>query len=192
MKRLIRYLLQGILYTVPLFITIWVIAQIIFSVGSAVEKIGISIHPAIDPLIGIIAVSVFLILLGALGSSLLFYPLFNRFEVLIEKAPLVKIIYTSVKDLLSAFVGQKKKFNKPVIVTLNLQPEIERLGYITRKSLEDLHIKEGKVAVYLPLSYSLSGDLIIVSKEYVRPIEVNSTELMKFIVSGGVTDIEKH
>lgn len=191
MKRLARYLLQGILYTVPLFITIWVIAQIIFSVGDAVKSIGISIHPAIDPLLGIIAVAVFLILLGALGSSLLFYPLFNRFEVLIEKAPLVKIIYTSVKDLLAAFVGQKKKFNKPVIVTLNLNPEIERLGYITRKSLEDLNIKEGKVAVYLPLSYSLSGDLIIVSKEHVRPVDVNSTELMKFIVSGGVTDIEK-
>ena len=124
--------------------------------------------------------------------AMFFISILLGFEVLIEKAPLVKIIYTSVKDLLSAFVGQKKKFNKPVIVTLNLQPEIERLGYITRKSLEDLHIKEGKVAVYLPLSYSLSGDLIIVSKEYVRPIEVNSTELMKFIVSGGVTDIEKH
>ncbi|MCC6252679.1 MAG: DUF502 domain-containing protein [Bacteroidia bacterium] len=191
MNKIIRYLLQGILFTVPVAITFYIIISISKWVGMFVDFLGVSIHPIVDPLFGLIGGVLFLIMIGALSSSIFFYPIFNRIEQLIEKTPFLKIVYSSVKDLLSAFVGQKKKFNQPVIVKINENPPIERLGFITQNSLEDLHISENKVAVYFPLSYSLSGDLIIVSSSYVKPVPVPAAEFMKFIVSGGVTKIDE-
>jgi uncharacterized membrane protein len=190
MARLLRYLFQGMLYVVPMFITIWVIVQLFASVGETVERMGIAIHPILDPFIGLIIVISLLVIIGAMGSTLIFKPLFNLVDTLIERAPLIKIIYTSVKDLLSAFVGSKKKFNRPVIVVVNHEPLIERLGYITGETLNQLQVEEGKAAVYLPLSYSLAGDLIIIDKKHIRPVDMNSAEFMKFIVSGGVADVE--
>jgi uncharacterized membrane protein len=165
MNKIIRYLLQGILFTVPVAITVYVIVTITNWVGSAVDLLGISIHPLIDPLLGLIGGIVGLIIIGAIGSSIFFYPLFKRIEHLIEKTPFLKIVYSSVKDLLSAFVGQKKKFNKPVIVKVSENPLMEKMGFITQSTLKDLGIADNKVAVYFPLSYSLSGDLFIVPQK---------------------------
>ena len=192
MNKIIRYLLQGILFTVPMAITVYVIITLTNWVGSAVDFLGISIHPFVDPLLGLIGGVTVLIIIGAIGSSIFFYPLFKRIEHLIEKTPFLKIVYTSVKDLLSAFVGQKKKFNKPVIVKVNENPLMEKMGFITQSSLKDLGIAENKVAVYFPLSYSLSGDLFIVPAENVKAVNVPSAEFMKFIISGGVTEIDEH
>lgn len=192
MNKLIRYLLQGILFTVPVAITVYVIISITNWVGNTVDFLGISIHPFIDPLLGLIGGIVLLITIGAVGSSIFFYPLFKRIEHLIEKTPFLKIVYSSVKDLLSAFVGQKKKFNKPVIVKVSEHPSMEKLGFITQNSLKDLGISGNKVAVYFPLSYSLSGDLFIVPEENVKALNVPSAEFMKFIISGGVTEIDEH
>lgn len=192
MNKLIRYLLQGILFTVPVAITVYVILTITHWVGSAVDLLGISIHPLIDPLLGLIGGIIGLIIIGAIGSSIFFYPLFKRIEHLIEKTPFLKIVYSSVKDLLSAFVGQKKKFNKPVVVKVSENPLMEKLGFITQSSLKDLGISGNKVAVYFPLSYSLSGDLFIVPEENIKVVNVPATEFMKFIISGGVTEIDEH
>jgi uncharacterized membrane protein len=192
MNKIIRYLLQGILFTVPVAITVYVIVTITNWVGSAVDLLGISIHPLIDPLLGLIGGIVGLIIIGAIGSSIFFYPLFKRIEHLIEKTPFLKIVYSSVKDLLSAFVGQKKKFNKPVIVKVSENPLMEKMGFITQSTLKDLGIADNKVAVYFPLSYSLSGDLFIVPAENVKVINVPAAEFMKFIISGGVTEIDEH
>jgi uncharacterized membrane protein len=192
MNKIIRYLLQGILFTVPVAITVYVIVTITNWVGSAVDLLGISIHPLIDPLLGLIGGIVGLIIIGAIGSSIFFYPLFKRIEHLIEKTPFLKIVYSSVKDLLSAFVGQKKKFNKPVIVKVSENPLMEKMGFITQSTLKDLGIADNKVAVYFPLSYSLSGDLFIVPAENVKVINVPAAEFMKFIISGGVTELDEH
>jgi uncharacterized membrane protein len=85
-------------------------------------------------------------------------------------------------------VGKKKKFNQPVLVTINRDTNLQRLGYITQSDLTNLGIYD-KVAVYLPHSYNISGNLFIVPKEHVTPLQANGAELMKFIVSGGVSEI---
>jgi uncharacterized membrane protein len=190
MARLLRYLFQGIIITVPIAITLAVILKISAWIADLVAVLGISIHPLVDPLLGLIGVVMILIIVGGLGSSIFFYPIFKRLEHVIEKTPFLKIVYSSVKDLLSAFVGQKKKFNQPVIVTMSENPSLEKLGFITHQSLTDLGLPEGKVAVYFPLSYSLSGDLFIVPSTAVRTVNVPAAEFMKFIISGGVTDID--
>jgi uncharacterized membrane protein len=190
MNRLFRYFLQGLLYTVPIFITGYVIYQIISSVGGVVHSLGIHFHPIIDPFIGFLAVIVLVIIMGMVGSSLVLQPLFKIIDLNIERAPLIKTIYSSVKDLLSAFVGKKKRFNKPVLVITNRNPEVQKIGFVTNEDLSELGINKDKVAVYLPYSYAFSGMLIIVDKESISPIDASSAEVMKFIISGGVTEID--
>ena len=113
--------------------------------------------------------------------------LFSFFTKLLDKTPLVSLIFKSVKDLLSAFVGTEKKFNRPVLVKINKSADVERLGFITQDNMNDLGIEDKKIAVYLPSSYGILGDLYIVPSKNVTPIDTNSTEVMKFIVSGGVS-----
>jgi uncharacterized membrane protein len=105
------------------------------------------------------------------------------------KTPLLKIIYSSVKDLIEAFVGEKKRFTQPVLVTMTREPVIQRIGFVTENDLTNLGIPLGKLAVYFPFSYGFNGQLFIVPAENVTPINASGTEMMKFIISGGVTEI---
>ncbi|MFM7078250.1 MAG: DUF502 domain-containing protein, partial [Bacteroidota bacterium] len=107
----------------------------------------------------------------------------------LERTPLLKVIYTSMKDLVEAFVGEKKRFTKPVLVTVNNNPVIQRIGFVTEDDLTRLGIEKNKMAVYLPFSYGFNGQLVIVESASIKELDVNGTEMMKFIISGGVTDI---
>jgi uncharacterized membrane protein len=108
---------------------------------------------------------------------------------MISNAPLVKIIYTSVKDLLTAFVGQKKRFNQPVLVNISRDGALQKIGFVTNEDLSDIGITEKKIAVYLPHSYAWSGNLFIVPADYVTKIDASSTDVMKYIISAGVTKL---
>jgi uncharacterized membrane protein len=127
--------------------------------------------------------------MGYVGSRYIQNPLFSLIEHAIERTPLIKVIYSSVKDLIKAFVGEKKSFNKPVLVKLSNEGDTYRVGFVTRSDLTHLGLTQGEVAVYLPFSYGFNGQLVIVPKENVRPINVTGTETMKFVISGGVTEI---
>ncbi len=189
MKNSLRYFIQGLIITVPIAITTIVIYKLIAFVGSLFNIFGIIISPVLDPFI-IIGIAILLIFfMGMLGSSIILRPLFNMFDHALEHTPVIKIVYTSIKDLLAAFVGSKKRFNKPVLILINKENNIQQLGFITQENLSVLHLKEGTVAVYVPLSYSFSGNLVIIPIENITPINASSSEVMKFIVSGGVTDI---
>lgn len=187
MKKGFFYFFKGVLYVVPVFITGYIIFAIIQKIGSLLELLHIRIHPLIDPFLGLILVITLIISIGYLGSSI-FNPVFKLFEHYLEKAPLVKTIYSSVKDLLTAFVGEKKRFNKPVLVKMG--NNIEKIGFITNESLMELGISNTKVAVYFPHSYAFSGNLFVIEKEHITPINGSSSDIMKFIVSGGVVNVE--
>ncbi|SVC50123.1 uncharacterized protein METZ01_LOCUS302977 [marine metagenome] len=107
-----------------------------------------------------------------------------------KKAPLLKTIYSSVKDLTSTFVGKKKGFNQPVLIKIYENSTIQRIGFITNEDLKTLNIKEGKVIVYLPHSYAFSGQLFVVDRSYIKPINASSSEIMKLIISGGITEVD--
>ena len=187
----IKYFFRGLLYTVPAAIILYVILQIFFLIGSLFHNLGLQVHPLIDPVIGLFVLFFLIILFGILGSSLLFKPFFNAVEGLIEKAPLIKTIYSSIKDLIAAFVGSKKRFNQPVLVKMSKNDDLERMGFVTQSDLSEIGITKDKVAVYLPFSYTISGSLYIVPRESITLVNASSSDIMKFIVSGGVTDIEK-
>ena len=190
MKTIVRYFFQGLLILVPISICAYIIYAIFTKVGSLLQHLGISVHPYVDPVIGITAVLGFILVVGWIGSSIFIQPFLLLFDRLVEKTPFVKTLYSSVKDLLSAFVGSKKKFDRPVLVTTNKENNIQQLGFITQTDLHELGIKDGKVAVYIPMSYSLSGNLWIVPNESIAVVNYSAGETMKFIVSGGVTDLD--
>jgi uncharacterized membrane protein len=191
MNKFLRYFIQGLIITVPVAITVFVVYKVIDSIGSLFSAFGGIVNPLVDPFIFIGIAVALIFLMGLLGSSIILRPLFILFDNIVEHTPIIKTVYSSIKDLLAAFVGSKKRFNKPVLVTINKENSIQQLGFITQEDLTELKIKAGTVAIYVPMSYSFSGNLIIVPKESVTPLDTSSTEVMKFIISGGVTDIEE-
>lgn len=185
-KKLFGYFLQGVLLTVPLAATLFVIFKLLNLIDNIIPDIVTFNIPGL----GIILLVSFLTLLGYTSKYFIRQPAVAFIEHLLEKAPLVNTIYTAIKDLVSAFVGKEKRFDQPVLVKLYSEAEVEKLGFITRKDLSSLGITGDKVAVYLPHSYAFSGNVFIVPSKNVRQIDASATDVMKFIVSGGVTTVD--
>ena len=180
-KRILGYFLSGLILVAP----ITIILYIVFKLFTYLD----SIIPISIPGLGLLTLVVAITILGYLGSSFISQPIRRRANKLLDRIPLIKTLYTAITDLLSAFVGQKKSFSRPVLVKLSRSSDIEKLGFITNDDLSKLNIPLGKIAVYLPHSYNFSGNLYIVPIENITPIKANTAEVMKFIVSGGVTDM---
>lgn len=188
MKRIFSYFIKGIIYTVPVFLTLFIVYKLFVLTGSFLNSVGLSIHPSVDPIIGLITVFFLIVLIGFLASSILFAALFNLLTQFLESAPFIKTIYISIKDVFSALVDSKKRFDKPVLVKLSADSDLQRIGFITQKDLSCIGIKdESKVAVYFPHSYNFSGNLAIVSTKNIEALDISSVAAMKFIVSGGIS-----
>ena len=184
MKKLAGYFFQGILFVVPIAVTIYFFYFAFEFIDGILPTDIIGVHiPGLSALIIIFTIT----LVGFLGKILVSQPIFQFGNKLINKIPLIKVIYFSIKDLLSAFVGKEKKFTHPVLVKINKEIELERLGFVTQKDLTFIGVKDKKIAVYLPSSYGILGELYIVPAENTTPIDANAIEVMKFIVSGGVS-----
>jgi uncharacterized membrane protein len=191
MKRILGYFFKGIIYIVPIFLTLYIVYRLFLFTGSVLNGVGLSIHPSIDPFIGLVVVFIFIAFIGFLAGSILFSAVFNMLSNFLESAPVIKTIYTSIKDVFSALVDGKKRFDKPVLVRLSKNSTFQRIGFVTQKDLSCLGISDlNKIAVYLPHSYNFSGNLIIVDAEQVEPLNISAISAMKFIVSGGISNID--
>ena len=182
MKKFINYFLQGLLYIVPITVTLYVVYWTFIKIDG--------ILPFQFPGLGLIAIIALITFIGFAGSVIITSPINAFFQRLLKKAPLLQTIYSSMKDLMRTFVGKKKGFDQAVLIKLYENSTIERLGFITNEDLSSLGIKNGKILVYLPHSYAFSGQLFVVEKSYITPIDKPSSEIMKLIVSGGFTEIE--
>ena len=191
MKKIINYLLQGLLYLAPLSITAYVFYASFNFIDGLSQKIISNFFDIHIPGLGLLSLVLFLILIGFLGRTIIAQPLKKVFKKVIDSVPLLNFIYSAFNDLFSAFVGKEKKFNQPVLVQVNLNSNLEKLGFITEENL-DIIQAEGKVAVYFPHSYNFSGELFIVPRTQIRSLDINSSEMMKFIVSAGLMGWEKH
>ncbi|MBN2349458.1 MAG: DUF502 domain-containing protein [Bacteroidales bacterium] len=196
MKKFIRYFIQGLLYLAPTGITIFIVLKA-FSLLFKLVRSGFEKYlPESFPEIGIIGIGIMIIpilaaiiaLLGLVGPTIIFRPIRIGIDRVMNNAPIIKVIYSAIRDLLSAFVGKEKKFNQPVLVRVNLISNLEKMGFLTTEDLSDLEIKD-KVAVYFPHSYNFSGEMFIVPKEHIRLLDIPASDAMKFIVSGGVTKV---
>lgn len=185
MKKLFAYFLQGVLIIAPLGLTVYIIYMVFTVIDGTIQKYLYSVIDLQIPGLGIALLFVFLAVLGYFGSTIIAQPFRRLFNRIIEKAPVVKVIYSAFHDLFSAFAGKERKFNKPVLVKVNHISELHKLGFVTETNLEQLKVKD-MVSVYFPHSYNFSGEMFIVPAKDVTPVDIQPAEVMKFVVSGGV------
>jgi uncharacterized membrane protein len=178
MKRLAQYFLRGLVVTTPLALTLWICWWAVSTVDS-ILPIGI---PGAGLLVTIAGVT----LIGALASNLVTRGVLAEVERWLEGVPFIRLVYTSIKDMINAFVGERRRFNRPVRVRLDDKADVWYLGFVTSNELTHLGMP-GHVAVYLPWSYSFAGRVILVPADRVQAISADSTDMLAFIVSGGVT-----
>jgi len=182
-SRLLKYFGQGLLFVVPVFVTI---AVLVYLFQRADTIFGLDI-----PGLGIVILLVGVTLIGFIGTVLLTNPAVRWVSNMINRTPVVKIIYSSVKDLLSAFVGSKKKFTHPVLIRLSADNDMQQIGFMTQEDLSDLGISKDMVSVYVPFSFSIMGNVFVVPKANITHLEASPTETMKFVVSGGITNVQE-
>lgn len=176
--RFLRYFFSGTLFIVPLVAT----AYFIFVSFQWLDNRLNLPYPGLGfaIIIGVITT------IGYLSTNYVFKTIGNWFDRGMNKIPFVKLIYATLRDLLGAFVGDKKKFNKPVLVRINKDNNLYQIGFITQADLSDLGLNE-MVVVYFPHSYAVSGYHYFVAKENIKPLDISGPTAMKFIVSGGVS-----
>jgi uncharacterized membrane protein len=186
MKKFFKYFLNGFLIMAPITLTIYIVLAIVIWLDSIFEIAlpGIGKIPGL----GILLVVMLLTLVGFIGSSFFVRPFLILTERMLHKVPIVSIIFTSLKDLFEAFVGDNQKFNKPVLVRMTQYDDCYKMGFITQESMIAVH-KDELVAVYFPHSYNFSGELFLVAKDNVTPLDLPSSEVMKFVVSGGISSL---
>ena len=201
MKRLLQYFFQGLIVLAPIGITIWVVLGLFNFVDNILPNIIHAIAPGYltkdatgnlnkIPGLGFIVVITLVLSVGWLSSLFVGVRLVSILDSLLEKTPGIKFIYSSVKDFLEAFAGNKKKFDKPVLVNIDA-PDVWRVGFITQQNAHEFGMNE-HVTVYVPHSYAISGITYIVPRERIKLLNnVSASNAMKYAVSGGVTDVHE-
>lgn len=198
-KRLLQFFLQGLIVLAPIGITTYVVVSLFNLVDDILPNIIRVFAPTLIkkdaegnlikiPGLGFLVVIGVVLSVGWLSSLFAVSRLVGLFDSLLEKTPGVKFIYSSVKDFLEAFAGNKKKFDKPVLVNVD-SADVWRIGFITQKSSRHFGLAE-HVTVYVPHSYAISGITYFVPKDRVKFLDqVSAADAMKYVVSGGVTDV---
>ena len=189
---LLNYFFKGVLVVVPLGAAIFLIYWIIASVDNALnisDVLGFDAagKPVYIPGLGILTVVVIILFAGIIVTNFITDPIKAGFNRWIKRIPLLNFFYSSIKDFTEAFVGDEKKFSEPVLVELN-DSGLKQVGFVTHKNLSRINLTT-EVAVYLPFSYSFAGQLVIVKSERVTPLNMSASEVMKFVVSGGVSGL---
>jgi len=178
MRRLLNYFLRGLVLVAPLAITLYVCWIVFVRIDG---WLGLPV-----PGLGFVLTIVLITLVGFLGSNLITRGMVAIVEQAVSRLPFVRLLYTSTKDLLNAFVGEKRRFDKPVLVRLSMQSEARMVGFVTQESLDRLGLP-GYASVYFPQSYNFAGNLVVFPSSQLQPLDAASADVMAFIVSGGVT-----
>ena len=180
MKRLLNYFVQGLLLLAPLAITLYVCWITFVTIDG---WLGLPVRGA-----GFLVTIVLITLFGFLAGGFLTRRFWGLLERIMQRLPLIRLLYSSTKDLLNAFVGDKRRFDKPVLVELMPGTNAQAFGFVTQESLEHLGLP-GHLAVYVPQSYNFAGSLVVFPASQVRRLTAESSAVMAFIVSGGVTNV---
>lgn len=178
MTRIVKNFFQGLIILVPMVATIYVLYLTFVKIDGL---LNISV-----PGVGFLLTVAFVTFIGFLASTFLAKKLFDYLEGIFTKVPLVKLLYSSIRDLTGAFVGERKTFDKPVVIRLAAGSDARAIGFVTRESLEFLGLLD-HVAVYLPQSYNFAGNLLVFPSDQVSPLNAKGSEVMTFILSGGIS-----
>ncbi|TWR26016.1 DUF502 domain-containing protein [Mucilaginibacter achroorhodeus] len=192
-RALLNYFIKGLLVVVPLgaafFLIFWIISRIDTSLNLSSELwVDSKGRPLYIPGLGILTVIVVVVVAGILVTNVITEPIKRWAGRWLNRLPLFKFLYSSIKDLTEAFVGEEKKFNEPVIVEVN-EFGLKKIGFLVQKDLAKINLP-GEVAVYFPYSYSFAGQVVIISSDKVKPLDKNAADVMKFVISGGVSGLD--
>ena len=199
-SKLFQYFLQGVIILAPIIITFYAVTALFNFIDNILPDIASRFFPqvfGIDesgnprkiPGIGFIIVILVVVLVGYVSSSFIVGRMVELFDTVLERTPGIKIIYSTLKDFFEAFAGNKRKFDKAVLVSVQ-DVEVWQVGFITQQEVQQFGL-EAYVAVYVPKSYAFAGQLYFVKKDRVKLLtDVSSAEAMKFAISGGVTELD--
>ncbi len=200
-RQMFHFFLQGVLVLAPISITIWTVVTVFNWIDGILPNLVYSLVPKLIgtnqfgvprriPGLGFAVFVTIALIVGYISPSFIVSRLVDFADKVLEKTPGIKLIYTTLKDFFEAFAGNKRKFDKAVLVSIDA-PDIWRIGFITQEELHDFGIQE-YVAVYVPQSYAFSGQLFFVKRDRVRILtDVSSSDAMKFAISGGVSDVDE-
>ena len=169
----------------PIGATIYLVIITIDWTNKSLNYLFFHNQAPVIPGLGIFSGFVVITVVGFLFTRAFTKPIVHLLEKLLTRTPVINIIYSSLKDLTEALVGEQKKFNKPVMVEFS-SPGLKRFGFITQESMENYGLKD-TLAVYCPHSYNISGNVYIVPSDKVTPLDVDPADLMRFVASGGIT-----
>jgi uncharacterized membrane protein len=180
MNWLIKNFLRGLVIVVPIALTLYIIYEAFIRIDRLL--------PYHTPGVGFVVLLAMIVAIGALASNFFVRQFLRLTEAVFTRAPLVRLVYAAVRDLLEAFVGDKKRFDRPVSIALDPGGAVRTFGFITQDDLAFLSLP-GHVAVYMPFSYSMSGGVVAVARERVQALEADSASVMALVVSGGVSRV---
>lgn len=183
-KSIIRYFVQGVLVLAPISITAWLLYYLF-------EKVDGILRPYVNvPGLGFIIIIFFVLLVGWVSSTILVTSILNLFDHWLERTPGVKFIYSSTKDFFRAFAGDKKKFDKAVLINV-FSDDVWIIGFLTDAEMEKFEMGAEHVSVYVPQAYNFAGQLYILPRNKVRKINhLTSGDAMKYAVTGGVVQVD--
>ncbi|HEY2720844.1 MAG TPA: DUF502 domain-containing protein [Chitinophagaceae bacterium] len=196
---IIKYFLQGLLVIAPLAVTFYAIYWIVSTIDNWLPLFRKPVKDFEGHVIGyevknyglgFVIVIVSVIVIGYLSSFFIQSRIFSLFDKWLEKTPGVKYIYSSVRDFFEAFAGEKKKFDKPVMANVD-DTDVWRVGFITQNDMSLWGLQD-HIAVYVPMAYSIAGNVYVLPLSRVKPITtITSSDAMKFAISGGVTHLDE-
>ena len=198
-RKLVQYFLQGLIILAPIAITIYAVTGLFNWIDSFLPDLVAQFFPNLMldadgrpqrfPGLGFLLVVIILILVGFISSSFIVGRLVDLFDKILERTPGIRIIYSPLKDFFEAFAGNKRKFDRAVLVQV-VSDHVWEIGFITQHDLSQFELND-HVAVYVPNSYAIAGRLYLVHKNKVKILEnISPTDAMKFTVTGGVTHME--
>ena len=183
-RTLTKFFLRGLIVVVPIAVTAIAVSWIFVEIDTWINVERLLNRKVFGA--GVVLTAVVITFVGFLASNLATRWMFQALEGLLEHTPLVKLVYTSLKDIVGAFVGENKKFNRPVLVALTKGGDVATIGFVTRNGLTELGLAD-HVAVYVPQAYNIGGNVVVVPSDRVTPLDADPARVMTFIVSGGVT-----
>jgi uncharacterized membrane protein len=201
LRKLLQYFLQGLIILAPIAITIFAVVSLFNWIDGILPNLVHNLFPSLIstdldgspkriPGLGFIIVIFIVFFVGYISSSFIISRLVVLFDSVLEKTPGIKIIYSTLKDFFEAFAGNKRKFDKAVLVSTE-SIDVWRIGFITQEEVHEFGLQD-YVTVYVPQSYGFAGNLYFVKKERVRMLtDISSSDAMKFAISGGVSDVEE-
>jgi uncharacterized membrane protein len=194
-RKLIQTFFQGLIILAPIAITAWAVVSLFNFIDGILPNLlnllfpDIFQYPRRTPGLGFLVVIAIVLAVGYISSTFIVSRLVDLFDNILERTPGVKIIYTTVKDFFEAFAGNKRKFDRAVLVSIQSE-DVWQVGFITQEELRDFGLHE-HIAVYVPQSYAFAGHLYFVKRDRVRLVsDISSADAMKFAISGGVTELD--